>query len=104
VFTFGCGCKWGDFSLSPIASSLEQCHLLKLETPLKEVPNQWAVHLVKLESLKILSHYTLVPLANWTLIIYYCQNMLKFSKIISSKSKNIVKDNSEYLGIFHFLK
>jgi hypothetical protein len=30
--------------------------------------------------------------------------MLKFSKIISSKSKNIVKDNSEYLGIFHVLK
>jgi hypothetical protein len=27
-----------------------------------------------------------------------------FSKIISSKSKNILKDNSEYLGIFHFLK
>jgi hypothetical protein len=30
--------------------------------------------------------------------------MLKFSKIIFSKSKNIVKDNSEYLGIFHLLK
>jgi hypothetical protein len=25
-------------------------------------------------------------------------------KIISSKSKHIVKDNSEYLGIFHLLK
>jgi hypothetical protein len=31
--------------------------------------------------------------------------MLKFSKIISSKSKNnIVKQNSGYLGIFHLLK
>jgi hypothetical protein len=30
--------------------------------------------------------------------------MLKFSKIISSKSKNIVKENSEYLGIFYLLK
>jgi hypothetical protein len=30
--------------------------------------------------------------------------MLKFSKIISFKSKNIVKDNNEYLGIFHLLK
>jgi hypothetical protein len=29
---------------------------------------------------------------------------LKFSKILSSKSKNIVKENSEYLGIFHLLK
>jgi hypothetical protein len=29
--------------------------------------------------------------------------MLKFSKITSSKSKNIVKDNSEYLKIFHLL-
>jgi hypothetical protein len=30
--------------------------------------------------------------------------MLKFSKIISYNSKNIVKENSEYLGIFHLLK
>jgi hypothetical protein len=29
--------------------------------------------------------------------------MLKISKIIFSKSKNIVKKNSEYLGIFHFV-
>ncbi len=28
--------------------------------------------------------------------------IFKFSKIISSKSKNIVKDNGEYLGIFPF--
>jgi len=42
-------------------------------------------------------------LANSTLIILFSE-MLKFSKIISSKSKNIVKDNSEYLGIFHLLK
>jgi len=42
-------------------------------------------------------------LANSTLIILFSE-MLKFSKIISSKSKNIVKENSEYLRIFHFLK
>jgi hypothetical protein len=31
--------------------------------------------------------------------------MLKFSKIISSKSKiYIAKENSEYLGIFHLLE
>jgi hypothetical protein len=36
-------------------------------------------------------------LANSTLIIL-------FSKIIFSKSKNVVKDNSEYLGILHLLK
>jgi len=30
--------------------------------------------------------------------------MLKFSKLISSKSKKIVKDNNEYLRIFHLLK
>ncbi len=30
--------------------------------------------------------------------------MLKFSKIISFKPENIVKDNSEFLGIFHLLK
>jgi hypothetical protein len=42
-------------------------------------------------------------LANSTLIILFSE-MLKFSKLISSNSKNIVKDNSEYLGIFHLLK
>jgi hypothetical protein len=42
-------------------------------------------------------------LANSTLIIL-CSEMLNFLKIISSKSQNIVKDNSEYLGIFHLLK
>jgi len=36
-------------------------------------------------------------LANLTLIILFSK-MLKFWKIISSKSKNIVKNNSEYLG------
>jgi len=30
--------------------------------------------------------------------------MLKFWKNISSKSENIVKENSEYLGMFHLLK
>jgi hypothetical protein len=28
--------------------------------------------------------------------------MLKFSEIISSISKTVVKENSEYLGICHF--
>jgi hypothetical protein len=42
-------------------------------------------------------------LANSTLIILLSE-MLKFSKIISSKSKNIVKDSSEYLGIFHLFQ
>jgi hypothetical protein len=42
-------------------------------------------------------------LANSIRIILFSK-VLKFSKIISSKSKNIVKDNGEYLGIFHLLK
>jgi hypothetical protein len=42
-------------------------------------------------------YYYLSTLVNLTLIIL-------ISKIISSKSKNIVKENSEYLGIFHLLK
>jgi hypothetical protein len=41
-------------------------------------------------------------LANLTLILLFSK-MLKFSKIISSKSKNILKENREYLGIFHLL-
>jgi hypothetical protein len=45
----------------------------------------------------------LVPWPIRSLIILFSK-MLKFSKIISSKSKNIVKENSEYLGIFYFLK
>jgi hypothetical protein len=46
---------------------------------------------------------TLSTLTNSTLIILFSE-MLKFSKIISSKSKSIVKENSEYLGIFLLLK
>jgi hypothetical protein len=42
-------------------------------------------------------------LATSTLIILLSE-FLKFSEIISSKSKNIVKDNNEYLQIFHLLK
>ncbi len=38
-------------------------------------------------------------LANSTLIILFSE-MLKFSKIIGSKSKDIVKENEEYLGIY----
>jgi hypothetical protein len=45
----------------------------------------------------------LSTLASSTLIILFSE-MLKFSKIISSKSKNIVKENSKYLGIYHLLK
>jgi len=44
---------------------------------------------------------TLVP---WPVTYINNSEMLKFSKIISSKSKNIVKDNSEYLKRFHLLK
>ncbi len=46
----------------------------------------------------------LSTLANLTLIILLFSKMLKFSKIISSKSKNIVKGNSEYSGIFYFFE
>jgi hypothetical protein len=46
------------------------------------------------------NHSTLI---NSTLIILFSE-MLKFSKIIRSKSKDIVKENNEYLGIFHLLK
>jgi hypothetical protein len=42
-------------------------------------------------------------LANLTLITSYSE-MLKFSNFISSKSKNIVKENSEYFKMFHLLK
>jgi hypothetical protein len=42
-------------------------------------------------------------LASSTLIILFSK-MLKFSKIISSKSKNIMKENSEYLKIFRLLE
>jgi hypothetical protein len=45
----------------------------------------------------------LSTLASLTLIMLFSE-MLKISKIISSKSKNIVKENSEYLRIFHMLK
>jgi hypothetical protein len=44
-----------------------------------------------------------ITLADSTLIILFSE-LLKFSQIISSKSKNIVKDNSQYLGTFHLLK
>jgi len=51
-----------------------------------------------------LSKYVVYPstLANLTLMLFL--EMLKIIKITFSKSKNIVKDNSEYLGIFHLLK
>jgi hypothetical protein len=45
----------------------------------------------------------LSTLANSTLIILFSE-MLKFSNFISSKSKNAVKGNSEYLRVFHLLK
>ncbi len=44
-------------------------------------------------------------LANLTLIILFSKIVEKFSKIISPNQKiDIVKDNSEYLGIFHFFE
>jgi hypothetical protein len=40
-----------------------------------------------------------------TLIILFSKIVEKFSKIISPNQKiDIVKDNSEYLGIFHFFE
>ncbi len=45
----------------------------------------------------------LVHCPNSTLIILFSE-MLKFSNFISFKSKNIVKDNCEYLGVFYLLK
>jgi len=68
-------------------------------------------HTAKLKHVIILSRVTywapvemlLVPWPIRSLIILFSK-MLKFSKIISSKSKNIVKENSEYLGIFYLLK
>jgi hypothetical protein len=45
----------------------------------------------------------LSTLANSTLIILF-SDLLKISKIISSKSKIIMKYNSEYLRIFYLLK
>jgi hypothetical protein len=42
-------------------------------------------------------------LANATLILLFSE-VLKISNFTSSKSKNIVNDNSEYLRIFHLLK
>ncbi len=41
--------------------------------------------------------------SNSTLIILFSK-MLKMLKIISSKSKNIMKESCEHLGIFHLLK
>jgi hypothetical protein len=67
------------------------------------------------QSFLVLPHWTIIgvaylnknktcsTLANSTLIILFSE-MLKCSKIISPKSKNIVKDNSEYFKIFHLLK
>jgi hypothetical protein len=54
--------------------------------------------------LAALSKYVvyLSTLANLTLMLFL--EMLKITKITFSKSKNIVKDNSESLGIFHLLK
>ncbi len=62
-------------------------------------------------SMRLLNCFKKLPW--WNIIIYYLGQvninyiileMLKFSKIISSKSKDIVKENSGYLTIFHLLK
>jgi hypothetical protein len=52
---------------------------------------------------KNIYYYLSNTLANLTLIISISE-MLKFSNFISSNSNNIVKENSEYLKIFHLLK
>jgi hypothetical protein len=51
----------------------------------------------------ITADYYPSTLANSTLIILFSE-MLKFSKIIFFQIKKCMKDNSEYLGIFHLLK
>jgi hypothetical protein len=43
-------------------------------------------------------------MANLTLIILFSEMFKFFLKLFSSKSKNILKDNSEYIRIFHLLK
>jgi len=43
-------------------------------------------------------------LANLTLIILFSEMLNFFLKIVSSKSKNIVKESNGYLRIFHLLK
>jgi hypothetical protein len=45
-----------------------------------------------------------VPLANSTLIIFIFRNVEIFQILFLPNQKNIVKDNSENLGIFHLLK
>jgi len=50
----------------------------------------------------MLSNYPSI-LVNSTLMFFFLK-MLKFSKIISSKLKNIVKDNSEYLQNIPFVE
>jgi len=71
----------------------------------KKCPTHWKV----LGSWNLISkcqadnYGTLVTLANLTLIILSLER-LKNVEIISSKSKNIVKENSEYLRTFHLLK
>jgi hypothetical protein len=50
------------------------------------------------------AEYPSTYLAQFDTNFLFFSEMLKFSKNKISKSKNIVKDNSEYLGIFHLLK
>jgi hypothetical protein len=50
----------------------------------------------------MVKHYP-SALANLTLIILFSK-MLKFAKNIFTNQKIIVKENSEYLGVFHLLK
>jgi hypothetical protein len=65
------------------------------------VLNPWSSSVVGLGTYENFQYPS--TLANLTLIILFSE-MLKFSKIISVKLKNIVKKNSEYLRIFHVLK
>ncbi len=65
--------------------------------------SSWIVPLPQSSRIGLTESGYLSTLTNLTLTILFSK-MLKFSKIISSKSKNMVKDNSEYFGIFYLLK
>jgi len=65
--------------------------------------SSWIVPLPQSRGMGSMESGYLSTLTNLTLIILFLE-MLKFLKFISSKSKNIVKDNSEYFGLFYLLK
>jgi hypothetical protein len=64
---------------------------------------QCKVHIHDFQKIQIPQKLKISTLVNSTLFILFYE-MLEFSNIISSKSTNVVKENSEYLGMFHLLK